>query len=169
MLRFHQLPVCRFSAMLVNQYCHSTARTCSRRRIAERIAAEQPDDVAVVLQQSLLGDWHKVVLLPVAERSEPEVPVEARLIRRINARRLVQGLRLVREQIRRPVLAVVGALELDLVAAARHHRKQAVLVGNAKRVQNRGGRQRQKTRPGNVHKLSGGVVDRSTSAAAPRQ
>ena len=75
---------------------------------------------------------NNLVLAPVAQRREPEVPVEARLIGRVDARRFVERLRLVAKLIGGPVHAVVGALEFDLVAAARHHGEEAVLVGDAK-------------------------------------
>src|SRR5581483_10461027 len=107
----------------------------------------------------LFRERNNLVLLPVAERSEPEVPVEPRLIRRVDAWTLVERLRLVAERVGGPVLTIVGALELDLVATAGHHGEEAILISDAKRFQHRDRRcwQRQ---PGNdnVEQLEGGVV-----------
>ena len=77
-----------------------------------------------------------------AQRCEPQIPIEPRLIRRINSWCLIQRLRLVAKQIRRPVLSIVRSLKFDLVSAARHHREQPVLIRNAERIQprNRGRR-----------------------------
>ena len=134
---------CRCDASLridVNQYCQSTARTYSAGRFGEGIAAEEREHVGVVGEQTLFGERHKVVLLPVAERGEPEIPVEAGLIGRVDSGRLVERLRLVAEGIGVQFWPSFGALEFDLIAAARHHGEEAVLVGDAKWFQRRDGR-----------------------------
>src|SRR6266849_2987027 len=60
------------------------------------------------------------------------MPVEARLIGRVDARSLVGILRLVAEGVRKPSLAVVRTLKLDFVAAASHDGEEAVAVRDSK-------------------------------------
>ena len=67
-------------------------------------------------------------MLPVSERGEPEIPVEARLVGGVDAGAGVEVLRLVEEAIGGPVFAVVGALEFDLVTMRCHDGEEAVLV-----------------------------------------
>ncbi len=95
------------------------------RRLRKRIAPEKREHILVVLKQPLFGEWNKIVLPPVAQRRKPQVPVEARLIRRVDAGSLVQRLRLVAERIRCPVLAVIRTLEFDLVSASASSRRRA--------------------------------------------
>src|SRR5580692_8500225 len=97
--------------------------------------------------------------MPVAERSEPQVPLEARLVGSVNAWSFVERLRLVTEKIGRPVLPVVRALEFDFITAASHHGKQTILVGDAKwlQCQNRGGWKRQ-IGPGHSNHLRRGCI-----------
>src|ERR1700739_2012904 len=107
----------------------------TRRRLRKRATAEKSQYILVVLEQTLLGKRHEVVLAPVSEGCEPEVPVEARLIWRVDARCLIECLWLVAEGIWRPVLPVVRALKFDFIPAVGHHRKQSVLIGDAKRFE----------------------------------
>src|ERR1700733_5740823 len=102
-----------------------------RRGVGERISGEELEDVVVVGEEELLGARDDGVLRPRAERGKPEIPVEARLIGRIEAGGAGKILRLVTEGIGRPGGAVVGALELDLVAVRSHHGEEAVLIGDA--------------------------------------
>src|SRR6185437_10668675 len=63
------------------------------------------------------------------------VPLKARLIGSVDSRRLVRVLRFVAERIWIPGLAIVAALELDLVALVGYDGKQAVAICDAKRFQ----------------------------------
>src|SRR5579859_4404149 len=105
------------------------------RRAAKGIAGEEAEHIARVGQQQLFGAGDDGVLRPRAERGEPQVPVEARLVGRVDARPGGEVLRFVAEGIRDPGGAVVRALELDLVAVRGHDREEAVLIGDAERLQ----------------------------------
>src|SRR5581483_4501268 len=89
----------------------------------EWIARKQRQHIGRVIQQALLRAGHNRVFAPRAQRCEPQIPVETRLIRRIDAGPLRRILRFVTERIRAPVLAITRSLKLDLIAAARHHCK----------------------------------------------
>src|ERR1700722_12234430 len=78
----------------------------------------------------------------MAERGEPQIPIETGLIRCVDARSFSGILRLVAEWIRDPILAVVRALKFDFVAAAGHHGEEAVAIGHAKWLQGGDGRVR---------------------------
>src|SRR5271170_5488151 len=78
-----------------------------RRSSGEGVVPEERENVRAIGKQMLFGERDKAILFPIAERGEPEIPVESWLIRRINSGRLVDRLRLVAERIRRPGLAVV--------------------------------------------------------------
>src|SRR5271156_3478274 len=67
------------------------------RSAGERVAPEERENIPAVGEQPLLSKRDKGVLLPVAQRGEPQVPVEPRLIRRIDTRSLIEGLRLIPE------------------------------------------------------------------------
>ena len=142
--RFHHIPVARFSARVVNQYCQSMARTCCGGPCGNGISCEQRQHIRRASQQSLFGAGYDQVLAPRAQRREPQVPIEARLIGRINTGSLTRVLRLIAEGICHPGLPVIRALELDLPAAARHHRKQPVAIGDAKRLERGDWRARQR-------------------------
>src|SRR5215472_83180 len=73
-----------------------------------------------------------MVLAPGTKRGEPQVPVEARLIGRIDAGGSFYVLWLVAERIGGPGCAVPRSLELDLVALVGHDSEQAVSVSYAK-------------------------------------
>src|SRR3977135_4364240 len=91
---------------------------------------------------------NKNVFTPGTERSEPKIPVKARLVRSVNARSPVQILRFVTELVGCPGLAVARSLELDFIAVARHSREEPELIGNPKRLErtHRQRRQRHSTR-----------------------
>src|SRR5580698_676193 len=76
-------------------------------RLREGISCKERQGVGAVCEQTLLGKGHDRILSPVAERGKPEVPVEAWLVGRVDARRFVKRLRLVAEWIGGPDLAVV--------------------------------------------------------------
>src|SRR5205085_10872404 len=74
---------------------------------------------------------HPRIVGDAAERREPEVPLEARLIRREDARRLFWILWLVAKWIGDPRRAVARSLKFDFVTCARHHREEAEAVDDA--------------------------------------
>lgn len=80
---------------------------------------------------------HEGIFPPVAERSEPEVPVEAWLIGSVDSRAFAQILRLIAEGIGGPTDAVVGTLKFDFVASPGHAAEEAVLIGDAKGLEER--------------------------------
>src|SRR6516165_1010736 len=100
--------------------------------LRKRIAGEQRKHLRITREQQLLGAKHKGIFAPVAERGEPQVPVKARLVWRVNAWRLGGTLRLVAEAVSDPVLAVVRSLEFDLETLPGHAAKQTVLVRDTK-------------------------------------
>src|SRR6266851_3444282 len=83
----------------------------------------------------LFGARHDGIRTPRAEGSEPQIPVEARLVGRIDARSLVGILRLVAEGVCVPSLAIVRTLKFDFVAAAGHNGEEAVAVCDAERLE----------------------------------
>ena len=121
--------------MEVNQYCQSTARTCRGGAPAKGLRGKERQNIGVVGQQAFFGSWNQGVLLPGTERSEPEIPLKAGLIGGVDAGSLIERLRLEAEGIGDPFLAVAGALKLNLVTAPGHHREQAILVGDTKRLE----------------------------------
>jgi hypothetical protein len=70
----------------------------ARRSDWERIGAEEGQDVGVAFEESFFGEGDDFSLLDVGERGEPQVPVEAGLIGRVDAGRFVQGLGFVAEE-----------------------------------------------------------------------
>src|SRR5216683_3671888 len=110
----------------------------------EWISDEQTDYVRLAGQEALFNLQNPGVLPPGAQRCEPQVPVKAGLIGRVNPRGCMDVLRLISEWIRRPGLAVVRTLEFDFVPCARHNGKESEFVGNAKRFEraNRARRER---------------------------
>src|ERR1700730_14313716 len=105
------------------------------RLTGEGIAGEKPKHGRIILEKQFFSSWNDRILLPTAERGEPEVPVETRLVGGIDARTLVQLLRLVAEGISNPMLPIGGSLKLNLIAMRRHHGKQPILVRDAKRFE----------------------------------
>src|SRR5450755_3483499 len=105
--------------------------------------------------------------MPLAERSKPQIPIETRLIGRVNARRLTRILGLESKWIRRPVFAVLRTLKLDFIAPARHGSEQTVTVGNSKWFQRDDRESRQRcTRPKHPHQQrSAGAEKPSTHHA----
>src|SRR4030081_2275383 len=90
----------------------------------------------------------KNVFTPGTERSEPKIPVKARLVRSVNTRRPVQVLRFVTELVGCPGLAVARTLELDFIAVARHSREEPELIGDPKRLDRTHRQRRQRPSPG---------------------
>src|SRR5258708_1313804 len=130
-----------------------------RRRLNERIALEEGKNVGIVGEQAFLGERHDFILVPITERGEPEVPFKSWLIGRVDARGLIQGLRLVAERIGDPVLTVAGALKFDFVTAAGHHGEKAVLICDAKGIEGSDGRGRKRNvAKRNANQFRGRVV-----------
>src|SRR5258708_24836297 len=74
---------------------------------------------------------------PRTEGGEPQVPVKARLVRRVNTGRLGGVLRLKAKRIDQPGFTIGGALELNLVTPAGHYREKAVAIGDTERFERR--------------------------------
>src|SRR5207245_9113122 len=87
----------------------------------EWIAREEAQNLRRAGEQTQLGVDDPRVLAPLAERGEPEVPFEPRLVWRVDAGRLHRILWLVAERVRRPVRAVAGTLAPERAAARRPH------------------------------------------------
>ena len=106
-------------------------------RLSRWIAAKQGQDICVILQQTLFRGRYHLILLPVSERSELQIPIETWLIWSIDTRLFIEQLRLVTEDIGLPVLSVVGALKLNLIPAAGHHGDQTILLSKGIQCPNR--------------------------------
>src|SRR6478752_8092247 len=101
----------------------------------ERVAFEQAQHGWASLDEPLLRLLDPWRLLPWAERREPEVPLEARLIRGIDAGMRAWVLWLVPERIGDPEHSVEAPLKLDLVPGFGHDGEEAVGVRDAERIQ----------------------------------
>ena len=110
-----------------------------RGRAIEGIRSEKLKDIRAVLEQAFLGIDNEWIAPPGGERGEPEVPIEARLKRRIDSRRLGHILRLISEGICDPVFAVPRALKFDFVSFMRHDGEQAVAIGDSEWLEQRHG------------------------------
>lgn len=77
----------------------------------ERIGRKKFEHAGVVVEQKQFRARHPRVFSPVAQGGEPEVPIKAGLIGRVDARRLGWVLRFVAKGIGDPCLAVARALE----------------------------------------------------------
>src|SRR5215468_6416591 len=107
-------------------------RTNLSGRLTEKwISLEEVDYILAALKQSNLGVGHDRIVSPGSQRRKPQIPVEARLIRRIDARRFIQCLRFVAEGVGGPILPVVRALKLNLISAPCHHGEESVSIRNA--------------------------------------
>src|SRR6516162_6809622 len=102
-----------------------------RRGRRKRIETEKGQHIFVAEQQLLLGAHHKRIFPPPSERSEPQIPLEARLVGSVDSRGLVDRLRLVAKRIGRPALPVVRTLKFNLITRPGHAPEQAVGVGDA--------------------------------------
>src|SRR5262245_41496454 len=71
-----------------------------------------------------------------AERGEPHLPIQPRLMRGNDSRRARHIARLPFELIRMPFAAIVTALNDDLRTFSCHHRKEAVTVDESERFEN---------------------------------
>src|SRR5215471_12372354 len=133
--------VLRFSSVEVNQYCQSKVRTSCGGACGKGLSANNSSTSLSFASRrtTVFG----TVFAPRSQRGEPQVPIGAGLIRSVDSGPLVQFLWLITKMIRFPVLAVVGALEFDLIPAACHHGKQPVAICNPKWLHRLDGRRRQ--------------------------
>src|SRR5579862_429774 len=97
-----------------------------RRIGSERISGKKFEHARIVLEQQHFRAHNPVVFAPTSQRRKPEVPIEARLVRRVDLRWLGRVLGLVTEGIRSPGRAIPGALEFDFEARRSHHGKESV-------------------------------------------
>ena len=78
----------------------------------------------------MFGVHHEGIVAPVAEGSEPKIPIEAWLVGSVDARAFAQVLWLIAEGISNPIDAVVGTLKFDFVTSPRHAAEEAILIGD---------------------------------------
>src|SRR5271156_2674478 len=139
----------------------------SRRRAREWIARKQRQHVRLIFQQTFFRPHHKARLLPRSQRREPQIPLEPRLIRRVNSRRFINCLRLVTKRVRDPRFSVQRALKFDLITLVRHHRKKPIRIRDAKRFERlhrlRGQRQSRHEHPKQQRRR--GIKDQSKAQA----
>src|SRR5260221_684213 len=102
--------------------------------LGKRIGGKQRQDVGTGFEEGVLGAGDDGIGAAVAERGEPQIPIETGLIGGVDAGSFVWILGLKPKFVGQPILAVIGALEFDFVAAAGHYREEAVAVGDAKRL-----------------------------------
>src|SRR4029077_3626956 len=100
------------------------------RRLTKRISGKKCEHVLFIFEQPNFGVRHERVIAPRSKRSKPQIPIEARLIRRVNSWWTIQRLGLIAKRIGNPSLPIVRTLELNFETPTRHDRKQAVAVGN---------------------------------------
>src|SRR5580704_7905501 len=100
----------------------------SRWFLRKRIAGKECQHILVIGKEPELRVRHNRILAPGTQRREPKVPIEPRLIRRVDPGRFIHVLRLEAKRVSHPVLAIWRTLEFDLVSAARHHREEPVLI-----------------------------------------
>src|SRR5258708_23672646 len=104
-----------------------------RGRIREGIPYKEQKDVLVACEEMFFGANDDRIRTPGTEGGEPQVPVEARLVRRVNAGCLGGALRLKAKRIDQPSLTIGGALELNLRTAAAHYTEKAITIGDTER------------------------------------
>src|SRR5437773_12352000 len=103
----------------------------------ERIPRKKQQHIGISSEQTLLCPHHDWLLPPRTQRRKPQIPIEPRLIRRVNPRRLAWVLWLETEGIHEPGLSVVGTLGRDFIDPARHNGQQPIAVLVTKRIQRR--------------------------------
>src|SRR6267142_6628116 len=93
------------------------------------------------------------------EGGEPQIPIEAGLIGSVDAGSFVGILRLEAKFVGDPILAIVGTLEFDFVAAAGHHGEEAVAIGYTKRLKSGDWCERKwRRRPDHQKEENGGAI-----------
>src|SRR3984885_6679500 len=96
------------------------------RFVRKRIPLQQRRHRRFVFQDSLQELWKPAQSSWVVERSEPHLPVQARLVRDVPGRPALQVAWLVAEFVFTPLDAVGGTLKHDFVALRGHYREQTV-------------------------------------------
>ena len=97
----------------------------------EWICSKKLQHARISLEQSLLREDDPRRSAPGDERGKPQIPIEAWLVRGIEAGSFFGILRLVAKGIRDPRLPIVAALKLYLVPRGSHDGEEAVRVRNA--------------------------------------
>src|SRR5206468_11572502 len=101
--------------------------------IRERIVREQRRDDLRAFEQSQRKREKPRILVVAAERREPHLPVEPRLVGLDERWRPRQVAGLPFELVRAPCVPIVASFYDDLGTARRHHREEAVAVDDAER------------------------------------
>src|ERR1700674_5415375 len=78
----------------------------SRRLLRKRIASKKGQHILVTGKEPQLRVRHDRILAPGTQGCEPQVPIEPRLIRRVDSRWFIQILRLVAKWVSLPALAI---------------------------------------------------------------
>src|SRR5258708_34022823 len=115
----------------------------------EGIPRKKQQRVRIAAKQTLLRSNDDRLLPPRAQRRKPQIPVEARLIRRVNPRWLGGILRFESKRENQPGLPIVRALKFDFETAARHHGEKPATVTGAKGTPTRNRSRGQPPRPTN--------------------
>src|ERR1700723_326353 len=100
----------------------------------KRSTGEERQYILVLREQKTLRVGHDGILTPRPQRSEPQVPIKARLIWRVDSGWLIQFLRLVAKRRGDPILSACRALEFNFISSTRHHREESVTIGNSERL-----------------------------------
>src|ERR1039458_8070093 len=107
----------------------------ARRGIGEWIAFDQPQHWARALQEAYAEVHHPGILPIGAQRGEPHLPIQSRLMRRNEPGPARDVARLVFELVLPPGDAILAALNDNLRARGGHYREQAVAVEAPERFQ----------------------------------
>ena len=100
----------------------------ARRPFGERIIFQQREHIGRALKQAE-AEVHEPRVLPVvAQRGEPHLPVQSRLVRLDEAGTTLRVAGFPFEFVRQPGDAVIAALDDDFVARPGHHAEQTVGV-----------------------------------------
>src|ERR1700737_3999044 len=78
----------------------------SRRLLRKRIAGKKGQHILVIGKEPQLRVRHDRILAPGTQGCEPQVPIEPRLIRRVDSRWFIKILRLVAKWVSLPALAI---------------------------------------------------------------
>src|SRR6266850_7556626 len=99
-----------------------------RRRSPERVVREQPENRLLTLEQPPSEAPEPRLLIELAERRKPHLPIETRLIRRHPGRAPPEVAGLVLELVWQPRGAIVRALDNDFGSGGGHDGKQTVAI-----------------------------------------
>src|ERR1700678_876805 len=131
----------------------------ARRRAGERIFGKKFEHGAIIFNEAFFSPNDETGIPPRAERSKPQIPIEARLIGGVNSWSFADVLRLIAEGIRGPGFSIKRTLKFNLVAAVGHDGEKTIAIGDAKRFDRAQGRLR-KRQAGKEHpdKLGSGAI-----------